>query len=118
MTKETEIRSALEGVTKETLADALALFLAEGNAPSTSALGMTKPEFSNFAEAVQYLKKEYGFAELNLFTTEADLVYVQAGERRVLLTDRINNKQVETKKEEKDPLSEDAGGRFSHLELG
>jgi hypothetical protein len=134
--KEEEIRSALEGATRETLADALAMVLAEGNAPSTSAVGMSKPELKNFAQAVQYLKNQYDFAELDLFTTEADLVYVQAGDRRVLLTDRTNERirpvqeresdrqiennaspSVEKKEENQDPFDNGNGGRFSHLEL-
>ncbi len=135
--REEEIRSALDGTTRETLADALAIVLAEGNAPAASAAGMNKPELANFAEAVQFLKKQYDFAELDKFTTEADLVYVQAGDRRVLLTDRMNgvsrpmsssslsSGQAEAgtssassqKKEDKHQAPENEGGRFSHLEL-
>jgi hypothetical protein len=41
----------------------------------------------NFAQAVLFLKENYNFAELELFSTEADLVYVSSGARRILLTD-------------------------------
>lgn len=135
--KEEEIRSAIEGVSREALADALAIVLAEGSAPSQAAAGMTKPDLSNFAQAVMYLKKNYGFEELDLFTTEADLVYVQAGDRRVLLTDRMNGParpmpgqgrpspeesgQASTPAAGADskntPPDDEEGGRFSHLEL-
>jgi hypothetical protein len=88
--KKEEIRSAISKMPHETLADALALFLAHGPAPEQAVAGMDRPELANFAQAVQYLKKNYDFAELDFFICEADLVYVQAGERRVLLTDRMN----------------------------
>jgi hypothetical protein len=122
--KEEEIRSAIHGMTQETLADAFALLLSEEKVPNKGSAQINKPNVSNFAEAILYLKKEYGFTELDLFTTEADLVYVQAGDRRVLLTDSINgsgksisqykkNENTETEhfSEKKD------SGRFSHLEL-
>lgn len=133
--KEEEVRSSLEGASRETLADALAIVLAEGNAPNRASVWMTKPELENFAEALQYLKKEYHFEELKLFSTEADLVYVQTGDRRVLLTDRANglvntisqnmvNAYIdkdhflleESVDEDKNNPCKD-GGRFSHLEL-
>jgi hypothetical protein len=127
--KEEEIRSAIDGVTKETLADALSILLAEENAANETAAVMNKIELVNFAQAVQFLKREYEFAELDLFSTEADLVYVQAGDRRIMLSDRTNGtaKQLsaaENRKHkennqvlENDQAAEDDGGRFSHLEL-
>jgi hypothetical protein len=122
-----EIRSALEEVSSETLADALAIFLAEGKSPSQAIAGMDKPELVNFAQAIVYLKKNYDFAELVSFSTEADLVYVNAGDRRILLTDRMNalsgnegipsgNQINEARGNEKaNPAPE--GGRFSNLEI-
>jgi hypothetical protein len=114
MMKEEEIRSAIEGMTRETVADALAIFLAEENVPSDLSSAKIKPDFSNFAQAIQYLQQEYNFLELDLFTTEADLVYVQTGDRKILLT-----KYTESSNEKKDHvLEKENTGRFSHLELG
>lgn len=45
-------------------------------------------DFANFAQAISYLKGRFKFKELSRFTTEADLVYVDTGDRKVLLTDR------------------------------
>jgi hypothetical protein len=117
-----EIRAALEGIPPETLADALAIVLAEDKPPSSAVAGMDRPELSNFAQAVAYLKKNYGFEELEHFTTEADLVYVNAGDRRVLLTDRTNAPPVkneaalETKNAGNGGQS-GSGGRFGNLEI-
>jgi hypothetical protein len=122
-----EIRSALGEASPETLADALAIFLVEGKSPSQAIAGMDKPELANFAQAIMYLKRNYGFAELDLFATEADLVYVNVGDRRILLTDRMNatsgsegispgNQIKEAGGNEKaSPAPE--GGRFSNLEI-
>lgn len=77
-----------------------------------------KREFANFAQAVEYMKNEYAFEELDAFTTEADLVYVQAGNRKVLLTEQepllsVREKTAEAKSDE----SEKKSGRFTQLEL-
>jgi len=125
-----EIRAALQDVSQETLADALTIVFTEGKAPSRQVAGMDKPNLVNFAQAITYLKKHYGFEELEHFTTEADLVYVTAGERRILLTgrDRMNVNapsaaQAATAAGNTAPSShEDAafesdGGRFSNLEI-
>jgi hypothetical protein len=118
-----EIRAALEGTPPETLADALAVVLAEGKPPSLAVAGMDRPELSNFAQAVAYLKKNYGFEELEHFSTEADLVYVNAGDRRVLLTDRMNAQPVkneaafETKNDGNNDEQSGSGGRFGNLEI-
>ena len=118
-----EIRSALDGVSPETLADTLAIVFAEGKAPSQAVAGMNKPELANFAQAIIYLKKNYDFDELEHFTTEADLVYVQAGDRRVLLTDRMNTSPDNEPKSSSpslglgDTAPATDGGRFSNLEI-
>jgi hypothetical protein len=118
-----EIRAALDGMSLETLADALAIVLAEGKPPSLAVAGADRPELSNFAQAIAYLKKNYGFEELEYFTTESDLVYVNAGDRRVLLTERMNappakNKNVcEMKNFENNDGQSGSGGRFSNLEI-
>jgi len=119
--KAEEVRAALDGVPAETLADTLAIVLAEGRPPSQPVAGMDKPELANFAQAIMYLKKNYGFDELELFTTEADLVYVSAGERRVLLTDRMNTpagigeNSPPAGHSDETPVPD--GGRFSNLEI-
>jgi hypothetical protein len=136
--KKEEVRSAINDMSRETLADALALFLVQGNAPEQAVAGMDKPELANFAQALQYLKKNYDFEELDFFSTEADLVYVQTGGRRILLTDRMNvasgssgeKPGVRTEallsgsgvggavKEDASQDSPDSGGgRFSNLEM-
>lgn len=138
-----EIRGAIANMGEETLADALALFLGEG-LPQAAGDATGEREFDNFAQAVQYLKKKYGFPELALFSTEADLVYVMTDGRRVLLTDRDDARRVEPRRrlesldEPEDPRENTAkpvsastvdgkatpptepkeeAGRFSHLEL-
>jgi len=118
-----EIRSALEEVSHETLADALAIVFTEGKNPSQAVAGMDKPELANFAQAIMYLKKNYGFEELDHFTTEADLVYVNAGDRRILLTDRTNaaagaeGNNPSVKEDAPHEAGGSGGGRFSNLEI-
>ncbi|MCL2374803.1 MAG: hypothetical protein FWC65_06140 [Treponema sp.] len=122
--KAEEIRAALQDVSPDTLADALAIVFTEGKAPSQAVAGMDKPELANFAQAIMYLKKNYDFDELEQFTTEADLVYVNAGDRRILLTDRMNTPQpppihgadsLSTGHDNTADASD--SGRFSNLEL-
>jgi hypothetical protein len=122
-----EIRSALEDASPETLADALAIVLTEGKTPDRAIAGMDKPELANFAQAVIYLKKNYDFEELERFATEADLVYVNAGDRRILLTDRMNTpspgegnspgSQINEAGEHGGAGPAAPGGRFSNLEI-
>jgi hypothetical protein len=124
---ENEIRSAVAGMEKETLADALALLLARGGTPREPVAGGSRPELANFAQAVLYLKKNYDFEELDLFSTEADLVYVQTADRRILLTDRSRESQRPTAPAAAAPGVSAAGGeaskppadrgRFSNLEI-
>ena len=129
--QEQEIRAALNAVSQETLADALALFFAEGRTPREAAAGAEKPAWTDFAQAVVYLKKNYDFPELDFFTVEAGLAYVRIGGRRVLLTDRLNmppgmpehNTAYQGREAAFDPpgrepdASEPDGGRFSNLEI-
>lgn len=122
--KAEEIRSAIDSIPQETLADALTLLLAEGKAPVQTAAGTDRPELANFAQALIYMKKNYDFPELDYFSIEADLVYVEAGGRRVLLTERMSqpvegiSQPAARAKEESGngkPVAE--GGRFSNLEI-
>jgi hypothetical protein len=81
---EEEIKAVLEDMDEELVREAFALLLAEGREQPPPA---DVPEFVNFAQAVLFLKENYDFAELKLFSTEADLVYVTTDARRILLTD-------------------------------
>jgi hypothetical protein len=136
-----EIRSAIAGMSPEMIADALALVLSEKDAPNVAVAGTDKPELANFSQAISYLKNNYDFHELEYFITEADIVYVETGDRRIILTDRMNkisgteegrkgeNHSKSTHPEyspggfiqESDATKrsgpDENGGRFSHLEI-
>ena len=127
-----QTRKSLINTEREQLIDMLALSLTEAKEPSSVATG-AKPEFSNFAQAIQYLKRNFDFTELDLFTTEADLVYVNAADRRILLSDKHdiirhesrgepktadkNGFQTENKDQDQAEPFENGPGRFSHLEF-
>ncbi|MDR1933061.1 MAG: hypothetical protein LBQ57_09620 [Spirochaetales bacterium] len=113
---EEEIRTVLEGMDKDLVLEALALLLAEDRAPQPPA-GQDVLGFVNFAQAIVFLKKNYGFAELDLFSTEADLVYVTSGDRRVLLTDLSVPDRKPARTPRPDLPVEAESGRFSHLEM-
>lgn len=135
--KEDEIRSAIHTMPKETLVDTLALFLAQGNSSEQLVSAAAKPELANFSQAIHYLRKNYEFAELEKFSTEADLVYIHTGDRKVLLTDRADsvlnqerNTNVRSSLSDADDISSDSkenlgsaqqktddSGRFSNLEV-
>ena len=89
MAKAEQIRSCIANMDSEVVKDALSIILAkEPQQSSLAAKTEIASNYKNFAQAILALKKQYKFPELNLFTVEADLVYVTAGDRRVLLTDR------------------------------
>lgn len=89
MAKAEQIRSCIANMDSEVVKDALSIILAkEPQQSSGAAKTEITSNYKNFAQAILALKKQYKFPELNLFTVEADLVYVTAGDRRVLLTDR------------------------------
>ena len=104
MSKEEQIRTAIDNLDEQTAKDALALLLAGNTA------GLKRPEFTssteidsisgsmkfaNFSQAILWLKSKYKFQELDAFSTEADLVYVNTGDRKILLTDTsVKEKQV------------------------
>lgn len=135
--KEDEIRSAINNMPRELLVDALALFLAKGNSSEQIVSAALKPELANFSQAIHYLRKNYEFEELEKFSTEADLVYVHTGDRKVLLTDRVDsvltrerNMNVRSSSSDADDISPDSkgslgsakqktedSGRFSNLEV-
>lgn len=135
--KEDEIRSAINNMPRETLVDALALFLAQGNASEQFVSAAVKPDLTNFSQAIHYLRKNYEFAELDKFSTEADLVYIHTGDRKVLLTDRADsilnqerNTNARSSSSDTDDISPDRkenlgsvqqktddSGRFSNLDV-
>jgi hypothetical protein len=114
--EEKNIRAALEVLDRDLVIDALALLLAEKGEPPPPP-GKDTPEFANFAQAILFLKKNHDFAELDLFSTEADLVYITAGERRILLTDTPVSRPKAAGKENPPEGNPAGGGRFSHLEM-
>lgn len=96
MASEEQIRKAVDGLDEDTAKDALALLLAgkgaeagrSGISTGRAADAAHGGDLANFAQAIGWLKSKYNFQELEAFTTEADLVYVKAGDRRILLTNR------------------------------
>ncbi len=92
MAKEEQIRKAIDNLDEATAKDALALLLADTSSgtktqTANNPINQEAGQFANFAQAILWLKSKYKFQELNAFTTEADLVYVNTGDRRILLTD-------------------------------
>ena len=128
---EEQILAILEDMDAALVREALALFLAEGAAQAPPQ--EETPEFANFAQALGFLKKNYDFAELDLFSTEADLVYVSTGGRRILLTDtfpennpgapqpgtlgRAADQHGAQRNVENAPKAGEVPGRFSRLEI-
>lgn len=88
MSNEEQIRSSINNVDSEVLKDTLAILLAKNDNTGSIQKSSNTSNYKNFAQAILDLKKNYKFPELNAFTTEADLVYVQAGDRKILLTER------------------------------
>lgn len=88
MSREEKIRSTINEIDTEILKDTLAILLSKNNNVQNKPMTETTSAYKNFAQAILDLQKKYKFPELQLFTTEADLVYVQAGDRRVLLTEK------------------------------
>lgn len=89
MAKAEQIRSCIANMDSEIVKDALSIILAKEPAQAAeTAKTEIVSNYKNFAQAILALKRQYKFPELNLFTVEADLVYVTACDRRVLLTDR------------------------------
>ena len=139
MPKEEEIRASIEDIDSEVLKDTLAILLSKNNSTQTVTKNESPANYQNFAQAILDLKRKYKFPELNNFTTEADLVYVQAGDRRILLTDKeaqaaMIKPAIETKensepeKPSEEPIEKDSienafenikpnDNRFSHLEF-
>lgn len=124
-----KIRAAISNLDDSVAKDTLALLLAEKKVQGTkkgkdtvNQIPNDKTAFDNFAQAINFLKAKYKFRELSLFSTEADLVYVNTGDRKVLLTDTSVKPKENTRPTEQqdfenafEPLNKN--GRFSNLEL-
>lgn len=124
-----KIRAAISNLDDSVAKDTLALLLAEKEVQGTkkgkdtvNQIPNDKTAFDNFAQAINFLKAKYKFQELSLFSTEADLVYVNTGDRKVLLTDTSVKPKENTRPTEQqdfenafEPLNKN--GRFSNLEL-
>lgn len=131
MAKEEQIRTALETYDTETLKDALSLLLAQKQSSvipdinGTNKIENYDTNFSNFAQAICWLKSKFKFQELDAFSTEADLVYVHTGDRKILLTDtsvRGEKNQTAYSFHSTDEFEnafepKQKNGRFSNLEL-
>ncbi|MBQ0161809.1 MAG: hypothetical protein KBS84_01450 [Treponema sp.] len=110
MANEKQIRNVIENFDAETVKDALSLLLSKTNGSSnvsqaessSSGASFENQKFNNFAQAIMYLKSKYKFQELEAFTTEADLVYVNTGDRKILLTDTTVKPRVLPKETEDD----------------
>ena len=144
MAKTEQIRASIANMDSEIVKDALSIILAKDsvqndiNTPKTE----VHSNYNNFAQAILSLKRQYKFPELDFFSVEADLVYVTAGDRRVLLTDKesvlknsaplqspldsapYSNESESLNQEGKEDSVENAfepiknnESRFSHLEL-
>lgn len=124
-----KIRAAISNLDDSVAKDTLALLLAEKEVQGTkkgkdtvNQIPNDKTAFDNFAQAINFLKAKYKFQELSLFSTEADLVYVNTEDRKVLLTDTSVKPKENTRPTEQqdfenafEPLNKN--GRFSNLEL-
>lgn len=127
MNKEEEIRSSIDKMDSETLKDTLSILLSSNVSKNNQNPETSVTQYKNFAQLILDMKKQYNFHELDLFSTEADLVYIQAGDRRILLTNTDENfekdslsKNQETTSPSPDEAFENirnADNRFSKLEL-
>lgn len=135
MSKVEQIRAAIDNLDDSIAKDTLALLLTEQErhgvtekALSLSTTPNIETNFDNFAQAITFLKAKYEFQELSLFMTEADLVYVNTGDRKILLTDTsVKPREIPKPSEKEDsenpnnpenafePVNKN--GRFSNLEL-
>lgn len=137
-----QIRSSIANMDSEIVKDALSIILSKESSQSNVTKHEIDTNYKNFAQAILALKNKYKFAELNLFSVEADLVYVTAGDRRILLTNKdeilntptnthkqnnfeIPSNEISTEEPDSDedsmenafePIQNNAS-RFSHLEL-
>lgn len=127
MNKEEEIRSSIDKMEPEILKDTLSLLLSNNISKNNQNSETSIARYKNFAQLILDMKKQYNFHELDLFSTEADLVYIQAGDRRILLTntdENLDNNSLPKNQETNSPSPDEAfenirnaDNRFSKLEL-
>lgn len=127
MNKEEEIRSSIDKMEPEILKDTLSILLSNNISNNNQNFETSIAQYKNFAQLILDMKKQYNFHELDLFSTEADLVYIQTGNRRILLTntdENLNNDSLPKNQGENSPSPDDAfenirnsDNRFSKLEL-
>lgn len=127
MNKEEEIRSSIDKMEPEILKDTLSILLSNNISKNNQNSETSIARYKNFAQLILDMKKQYNFHELDLFSTEADLVYIQAGDRRILLTntdENLDNNSLPKNQETNSPSPDEAfenirnaDNRFSKLEL-
>lgn len=127
MNKEEEIRSSIDKMEPEILKDTLSILLSNNISKNNQNSETSIAQYKNFAQLILDMKKQYNFHELDLFSTEADLVYIQTGDRRILLTntdENLDNNSLPKNQETNSPSPDDAfenirnaDSRFSKLEL-
>ncbi len=127
MNKEEEIRSSIDKMEPEILKDTLSILLSNNISKNNQNPETSVAQYKNFAQLILAMKKQYNFHELDLFSTEADLVYIQAGDRRILLTntdENLDNNSLPKNQETNSPSPDEAfenirnaDNRFSKLEL-
>lgn len=127
MNKEEEIRSSIDKMDSETLKDTLSILLSSNVSKNNQNPETSVAQYKTFAQLILDMKKQYNFHELDLFSTEADLVYIQAGDRRILLTntdENLDNNSLPKNQETNSPSPDEAfenirnaDNRFSKLEL-
>lgn len=127
MNKEKEIRSSIDKMEPEILKDTLSILLSNNISNNNQNFETSIAQYKNFAQLILDMKKQYNFHELDLFSTEADLVYIQTGNRRILLTntdENLNNDSLPKNQGANSPSPDDAfenirnaDSRFSKLEL-
>ncbi len=127
MNKEEEIRSSIDKMEPEILKDTLSILLSSNISKNNQNPETSVAQYKNFAQLILAMKKQYNFHELDLFSTEADLVYIQAGDRRILLTntdENLDNNSLPKNQETNSPSPDEAfenirnaDNRFSKLEL-
>lgn len=127
MNKEEEIRSSIDKMEPEILKDTLSILLSNNISNNNQNFETSIAQYKNFAQLILDMKKQYNFHELDLFSIEADLVYIQTGNRRILLTntdENSNNDSLPKNQGANSPSPDDAfenirnaDSRFSKLEL-
>lgn len=127
MNKEEEIRSSIDKMEPEILKDTLSILLSNNISNNNQNFETSIAQYKNFAQLILDMKKQYNFHELDLFSTEADLVYIQTGNRRILLTntdENLNNDSLPKNQGANSPSPDEAfenirnsDNRFSKLEL-